>query len=57
MSVLKSNGGVKMKWFKHLMCRLFGHKWEIYEYRTGYYPTDIEMAEYCIRCGFDTHEN
>ena len=46
-----------MKWFKHLMCRLFGHKWEIYEYRTGYYPTDIEMAGYCIRCGFDTHEN
>jgi len=57
MSVLKSNGGVKMKWFKHLTCRLFGHKWEIYEYRTGYYPTDIEMAGYCIRCGFDTHEN
>lgn len=46
-----------MKWFKRLLCRIFGHKWEIYEYRTGYQSYDIEMAGHCSRCGEDTHES
>lgn len=42
---------------KRLLCRCFGHKWEVYEHRTGYWSYDIEMAGHCSRCGLDTHEN
>jgi len=45
-----------MKTIKKLLCRIFGHKWEIYEHKTGYWSYDIEMAGYCKRCGYDTHE-
>jgi len=46
-----------MKWIKRMICKIFGHKWEIYEYRTGYWSYDIEMAGHCSRCDFDTHED
>jgi len=45
---------MKMKAIKKLLCHLFGHKWEIYEHRTGYWSYDIEMAGHCKRCGYDT---
>lgn len=45
-----------MKWIKRLICKYKGHDFEIYEFSTGYYSYDIEMAGCCKRCGFDTHE-
>lgn len=38
------------------LCKIFGHKLEVYEFKTGYYSYDIEQAGYCVRCGYDTHE-
>lgn len=32
------------------------HDWSVYAYQTGPYPTDIEMAGHCKKCGYDTHE-
>ncbi|HGZ2470664.1 TPA: hypothetical protein ACOITX_000208 [Enterococcus faecalis] len=32
------------------------HDWSVYAYPTGPYPTDIEMAGHCKKCGYDTHE-
>ncbi|HBI1801751.1 TPA: hypothetical protein I0F96_RS05360 [Enterococcus faecalis] len=32
------------------------HEYEAYAYQTGPYPTDIEMAGHCKKCGYDTHE-
>lgn len=46
-----------IKKVKKLICKIFGHKWEIYTYQTGYYSYDIEQAGHCKRCGFDTHDN
>ncbi|EOI54821.1 hypothetical protein [Enterococcus gilvus] len=40
---------------KRWMCKLKGHNFESYEFRTGPYPLDIEEAGHCTRCGFDTH--
>lgn len=44
------------RFIRCLICRWRGHKFEVYEYRYGMYPTDIEMAGNCKRCGYDTHE-
>lgn len=38
-------------------CILNGHDFEVYEYSTGHWSNDIEMAGHCTRCGFDTHED
>ncbi|EGO8565834.1 hypothetical protein EID31_14450 [Enterococcus faecalis] len=32
------------------------HDWSVYAYPTGTYPTDIEIAGHCKKCGYDTHE-
>lgn len=45
-----------IKWFKRLICKHKGHDFEIYEFSTGYWSNDIEMAGECKRCGYDTHE-
>lgn len=44
-----------MKSINKLICKIFGHKFNIYQYKTGYASYDIEMAGRCSRCGFDTH--
>lgn len=54
--VAKSRKANSMKRIKKLVCKIFGHKWSIYEHKTGYYSYDIEMAGHCSRCGADTHE-
>lgn len=36
-------------------CNVKGHDFEIYEYSTGHWSNDVEMAGHCTRCGFDTH--
>lgn len=28
------------------------HDWSVYAYPTGPYPTDIEMAGHCKKCGY-----
>jgi len=42
---------------KEFICKIRGHDWETYEYKTGYWLYDIEQAGHCRRCGFDTHKN
>ena len=44
------------KWFKRILCKLFGHKWITYSYSTGYYSYDVEQAGICRRCGCETHK-
>lgn len=44
-----------IRWFKRLICKYRGHKWETYTVSTGYWGNDIEQAGYCTRCGYDTH--
>jgi hypothetical protein len=46
-----------IKRIKRFICKIFGHKWSIYAYKTGYESYDIEKAGYCERCGYDTHED
>ena len=41
-----------MTLIKKIICKYFGHNFEIY-------PSDrdrFEMAGYCKRCGYDTHD-
>lgn len=41
-----------MTWIKKFICKHFGHNFEVY-------PSDrdrFEMAGYCKRCGYDTHD-
>lgn len=41
-----------MTWIKKIICKYFGHNFEVY-------PSDrdrFEMAGYCKRCGYDTHD-
>lgn len=45
-------------WFKpkKSICDKKGHDFEIYQFRTSAYPTDIEKAGHCKVCGYDTHD-
>lgn len=44
-------------WFRKLVCKFFGHKFETYIYSTGYWSYDIEQAGHCYICGVDTYDN
>lgn len=41
---------------KKLICKHKGHDFQTYPISTGYESNDVEMAGYCKRCHFDTHE-
>ena len=41
-----------MTWFKKFICKYFGHKFEVYPSQKDRF----EMAGYCKRCGYDTHD-
>lgn len=43
------------KYIGRFVCKYKGHNWTIYEFSTGYWGNDVEMAGYCERCGEDTH--
>lgn len=45
-----------INYFKRLICKHKGHKFVAYAYQYGMEPTDVEMAGYCTRCGYDTHK-
>jgi hypothetical protein len=41
-----------MRWIKKLLCKYLGHNFVIYTS----YKDRFEMAGYCKRCGYDTHD-
>ena len=43
------------KRIRKIICKQFGHKWEIYSVSAGYCSYDVEEAGHCKRCGCDTH--
>lgn len=45
-----------IRFINRLICKYKGHNFEVYPFQVGYWSYDIEMAGYCKRCGFDTHE-
>lgn len=44
------------KYLNRAICEEQGHDWFIYVVSTGYWGYDVEQAGYCMRCGYDTHE-